>query len=1234
MIRCTLLLALLCAAGWAADKSWVGGPGTWNTPASWSPAGVPEAGDQVTVSGATVTIPAATTAQCARVTVMYSSALTIAGSLDAADITLYGGSITWPGGTFVASNILVTAAGGTIETHANCRFEGVISGTGALTMYSGGILRHLQMDGRLSLFNGTWLIARNSSADRCGEFYLHPNGMYSFGWGHYSGDTYFENDWGSTPLRFADASSGSTRAWVYSTGAFCVGPIINDSRYDYPLINIGSGSLKTTVVDPASFLGRIEGSGGLIKAGSGPWTVRGELAHGGATTIQAGTLSLMEGSGRISASSGLRIDDGAVLALTPDATLTGNVDQLGDLIPVDLRGTLQVTVSDSSAIDLAESIGQLTCTGEASLLLAAGSDRSCMLTLAGLSITDALTVTRRHRGTTGLARCYIAGRAEGPVARAQVDGPDGAYRNDEGLIAATRRTTADGQWSAPRTWFGRVVPRADDDVTVAHAVSLDAAGVDVATLTFVGSGGTLSGTNALTVDAVRSEGGDSGSLAVPLASLPVKQGSGVVVLTAASATAGTQRVAAGTLTLAVGNALPSAILQVDAGATLVATADNACAGLTGAGTIDLGPYALTLAVADGDLAFAGGLTAGNLAKQGGGRQRLGGAGTVSSTTVSGGSLALSGIGSLSGDVEVAGGARCEGDGSIGGTLTVRSAGSVAPGLNTSTGHPISGTIGALQCNRLVLDGGANLDADLGLPADRLRVVGGLVLGATPATIHVAAAAGYTSNTWPVVDLDAAGSLTGSSVPQRGAAPGSNVVIELAGGDVLWRLDATPPVLSRITSPIADGTWHAGDSIVIALEYSEPVTLSGGMTATLGIRPTARTVTIAPGHGTTLTGTCTIQAGDWSADGGGAFARLDATALALAGTLVDDAGNAVTAPAALPAADGLLRATKALFVDNAAPAIGTNLTIPVSAGGSTPLAPRLVAADLETAQAQLAYTLELSPSQGVVERFSAGSWQGVATGAGWTQGELDGNLVRYRHTGALVGGSDAFAVIVHDSHATPARLKTTELSAVRVSISGVSAPAFDDPGMAIILVPGLTVSGTIHATDPQGTAVTYARINPSATTNGTFTIDAAGVWTYQHLTWTGLSDQVTVRATDAASETADLTIPVVVCSADDAAPRFRTAGPMWAQQGSLFSYSPTVGPGSGLVFTLIESPAGFAGSGGLFGGPANGTITWPGLPAAGDGYHRFGILAVDPATRRAGFQRIHLRVTATPPTGGG
>ncbi len=130
------------------------------------------------------------------------------------------------------------------------------------------------------------------------------------------------------------------------------------------------------------------------------------------------------------------------------------------------------------------------------------------------------------------------------------------------------------------------------------------------------------------------------------------------------------------------------------------------------------------------------------------------------------------------------------------------------------------------------------------------------------------------------------------------------------------IDGVAPVISSINSSTSDGAYGVGASINVQVNFSEPVTLAGGLlNVTLS---TGDVVSVSAGSypASQLTGTYTVGTGDSSAD-------LNVTLAALGGsaTLRDDvANNPNNANLALPVSN--LANNKAIVIDGVVPTISS------------------------------------------------------------------------------------------------------------------------------------------------------------------------------------------------------------------------------------------------------------------------------------------------------------------------
>ena len=130
------------------------------------------------------------------------------------------------------------------------------------------------------------------------------------------------------------------------------------------------------------------------------------------------------------------------------------------------------------------------------------------------------------------------------------------------------------------------------------------------------------------------------------------------------------------------------------------------------------------------------------------------------------------------------------------------------------------------------------------------------------------------------------------------------------------IDTALPTVSNITSSPSSGTLKVGDVVLVRVEFSEVVTVSGTPQITLETGTTDRTVDYTSGSGTnTLTFSYTVQAGDTSAD----LTHGGTTSLVLnGGTIRDIALNNATLTLVDASSAGSLGANSAIIVDTSAP----------------------------------------------------------------------------------------------------------------------------------------------------------------------------------------------------------------------------------------------------------------------------------------------------------------------------
>ncbi len=156
-------------------------------------------------------------------------------------------------------------------------------------------------------------------------------------------------------------------------------------------------------------------------------------------------------------------------------------------------------------------------------------------------------------------------------------------------------------------------------------------------------------------------------------------------------------------------------------------------------------------------------------------------------------------------------------------------------------------------------------------------------------------------------------------PAAGQSGTTTITITVSDGSLTamdtFVLTVAAPAVSAITSTSSNGTYSTGQSINVTLNFTEPLTLTGGnLLVTLD---TGATVSIAPFSGTSASGTYVVAAGQTSPD-------LNATNLALSGGATLKNGGGVDASLMLPSSN--LAVNKDILVNPAAPNTVSFITI--------------------------------------------------------------------------------------------------------------------------------------------------------------------------------------------------------------------------------------------------------------------------------------------------------------------
>jgi hypothetical protein len=320
------------------------------------------------------------------------------------------------------------------------------------------------------------------------------------------------------------------------------------------------------------------------------------------------------------------------------------------------------------------------------------------------------------------------------------------------------------------------------------------------------------------------------------------------------------------------------------------------------------------------------------------------------------------------------------------------------------------------------------------------------------------------------------------------------------------VDKTPPTVSGVSSPLADGSYRSGQVVPVTVTFREPVVVTGTPRITLSTGSPATTVAgYSTGSGTdTLTFLYTVGATNTSPDLD--YVNSGSLTLGPGGAIADVATNAATLTLPNPAAAGSLGANKALVIDNARPTVSgvssplvdgsyrAGRVIPVNVTFNEPVnvtgTPRL--------------TLSTGPSATTAVDFTSGSGSSTLTFEytvedGDTSADLD-----YAATTSLAlnGGTIADAATNAATLTLAAPAAAGSLGNAKALVIDTTAPAVSVTGIQrlfpIIYLP-VRASGTAEANSGPLTVYLCYNVGPSCDAGNatqTFTnvaVDATGVW---------------------------------------------------------------------------------------------------------------------------------------------
>ncbi len=162
-------------------------------------------------------------------------------------------------------------------------------------------------------------------------------------------------------------------------------------------VALGSFTLTTGGAGSSSFGGSLQGSGNLVKTGTGGFTLSGSNSYTGSTTVQAGTLTVGDGGTQGSLASGALVVDGTLKMARSDAvTLAQPISGSGSL---EQAGSGRLTLAGSN-----KTYGGATRVNAGELATAnaeALPDSTTLQVAAGASLSLAGNETLRSIAATG-----------------------------------------------------------------------------------------------------------------------------------------------------------------------------------------------------------------------------------------------------------------------------------------------------------------------------------------------------------------------------------------------------------------------------------------------------------------------------------------------------------------------------------------------------------------------------------------------------------------------------------------------------------------------------------------------------------------------------------------------------------------------------------------------------------------------------------------------------------------
>ncbi len=660
-------------------------------------------------------------------------------------------------------------------------------------------------------------------------------------------------------------------------------------------VTLGAGTLTTGVATNTTYSGVISGTGGLTKQGTGAFTLSGANTYTGATTINAGTLTL-GAANRIADASAVVLNAGTFnlnnfsetvgsIAGTGAVSLgTGTLTTGGDNTSTAYSGVMSgtggLTKTGTGTFTLS---GNNTYTGATSInagtLTLGAADRianTSAVTVAGGATFNLNSFAETIGSLAGAGNVMLGtgtlttgGNNTSTTYSGVMSGTGGLTKQGTGIFTLSGANAYTGS-----TTINAGTLRVAGGAAITDTAAVTLANVAGATLDLNGAsetigslagGGATGGNVTLGAGALTTGGSNTSTTYSGIISGTgglTKAGTGILTLSGNNTYTGATTINAGTLQLGAANRIANTSAVTVAGGAMFNLNNFAetIGSLAGAGTVTLGTGTLATGGNNGTTTYSGVLSGtGGLTKQGTGTFTLSGGNTYTgTTTISAGTLRVSGGASivdtsavtlanvagavldLNGTNETIG--SLAGGGGTGGNVTLGAGTLTTGGNNTSTTYSgiLSGAGGQLVkqgTGTLTLAGNNTYSSATSINAGTISINADARLGTAPG----GATAGHLNLNGGT--LQTTGNFTLNA--NRGVALGGT------GGMINTNAGTTLTYNGVIAGPAAGPFIKAGTGTLIvggSSTYAGATNINAG-TLTLGAAnrlPDASAVTVAGG----------------------------------------------------------------------------------------------------------------------------------------------------------------------------------------------------------------------------------------------------------------------------------------------------------------------------------------------------------------------------------------------------